>query len=71
MDMSKLVVILEKVRDNLGVVETPEQSKPSEIKKASTAAAKAKLKELEKMSKAGRSGGNEITATGASRGEKK
>lgn len=64
MNTSKLVVILEKVRDELGV-ETGDQKKPAQANKASTSAAKAKLKELEAKLKNGRHAGNELKATGA------
>lgn len=64
MDNQKVVALLEKIKDNLGVSDS-DQKKPAQNNKASTAAAKAKLAELSKKLKAGRSAGNELKATGA------
>jgi hypothetical protein len=66
MDFRRIIVLLEKVKDDLGVAPS-DQSKPAQQNKTSTAAARAKLKELSSMSKSGRSKANELHATGAPR----
>ena len=66
MDTSRVLVLLEKIRDALGA-QPVEQTKSAQMTKAPIAKAKKALHDLAKKAKIGRGKQNELKATGAAK----